>query len=81
MFVRLERVEIRRVRSQAVGGAMIMTLSKGPILELRWTKGRNHPGQSGASGAHKQDLVKGTLMLFAGCCCWSCFMISQVRNL
>ncbi|XWS75006.1 hypothetical protein CRYUN_Cryun01aG0047900 [Craigia yunnanensis] len=82
---KLERVEIRRVRSQAkvvgtmvtVGGAMIMTLIKGPILELPWTKGRNHLGQSSANGAHNQDLVKGTLMLIAGCCCWSCFVISQ----
>ncbi|XP_022765218.1 WAT1-related protein At5g13670 isoform X2 [Durio zibethinus] len=82
---KLEKVEIRRVPSQAkvagtmvtVGGAMIMTLIKGPILELPWTKGRNHPGQSGASGAHEQDLLKGTLMLIAGCCCWSCFIISQ----
>ncbi|XWS66033.1 hypothetical protein CRYUN_Cryun05aG0165400 [Craigia yunnanensis] len=40
-------------------------------------KGRNHPGQSGASGAHKQHLVKGTPMLIAGYCCWSCFLISQ----
>ncbi|KAK6228023.1 hypothetical protein SCA6_000363 [Theobroma cacao] len=82
---KLERVEIRRVHSQAkvvgtmvtVGGAMVMTLIKGPVLELPWTKGRNHLDQSGASGGHEHDLMKGTLMLMAGCCCWSCFIISQ----
>ncbi|KAG8480357.1 hypothetical protein CXB51_024548 [Gossypium anomalum] len=89
-MVKLERVEIGKVRSQAkvagtavaVGGAMIMTLIKGPILELPWTKGRNHYlGQHGASGAHKQDMVMGALLLLAGCCCWACFVISQARIL
>ncbi|MBA0725727.1 hypothetical protein Golax_022289, partial [Gossypium laxum] len=89
-IVKLERVEIGKVRSQAkvagtavaVGGAMIMTLIKGPILELPWTKGRNHYlGQHGASGAHKQDMVMGALLLLAGCCCWACFVISQARIL
>ncbi|KAH1045657.1 hypothetical protein J1N35_036441 [Gossypium stocksii] len=89
-IVKLERVEIGKVRSQAkvagtavaVGGAMIMTLIKGPILELPWTKGRNHYlGQHGASGAHKQEMVMGALLLLAGCCCWACFVISQARIL
>ncbi|TYH51467.1 hypothetical protein ES332_D10G276900v1 [Gossypium tomentosum] len=89
-IVKLERVEIGKVRSQAkvagtgvaVGGAMIMTIIKGPILELPWTKGRNHYlGQHGASGAHKQDMVMGALLLLAGCCCWACFVISQARIL
>ncbi|PPR81025.1 hypothetical protein GOBAR_AA39691 [Gossypium barbadense] len=89
-IVKLERVETGKVRSQAkvagtavaVGGAMIMTLIKGPVLELPWTKGRNHYlGQHGASGAHKQDMVMGALLLLAGCCCWACFVISQARIL
>ncbi|XWS56549.1 hypothetical protein CRYUN_Cryun09bG0094900 [Craigia yunnanensis] len=29
-------------------------------------KGQNHPDQSGISGAYKQDLVKGALMLIEG---------------
>ncbi|GMI87094.1 Usually multiple acids move in and out Transporters 15 [Hibiscus trionum] len=87
---RLERVEIGRVRSQVkvagtvvtVGGAMLMTLIKGPILELPWTKGRNHhSGRSGTSRVHNKDLVIGALMLIAGCCCWTCFIISQARIL
>ncbi|KAE8669250.1 WAT1-related protein [Hibiscus syriacus] len=89
-IVRLERVKIGKVRSQAkvagtvvtVGGAMMMTLIKGPNLELPWTKGRNHHiGRSGTSEDHKQDLMIGALMLIAGCCCWACFIISQARIL
>ncbi|KAK8502111.1 hypothetical protein V6N13_038618 [Hibiscus sabdariffa] len=87
---RLERVEIGRVRSLmkvagtvvTVGGAMLMTLIKGPILDLPWTKGQNHhSGRSGTSRAHKQDLVIGALMLIAGCCCWATFIISQASIL
>ncbi|PWA81184.1 Drug/metabolite transporter [Artemisia annua] len=49
-ILRLEMVNLRSIRSQAkvtgtkttVGGAMLMTLVKGPMLELFWTKGRTN---------------------------------------
>ncbi|OMO96958.1 putative Auxin-induced protein 5NG4 [Corchorus olitorius] len=82
---KLEKVELRKVQSQAkvvgtlvtVGGAMMMTFIKGTTLHPPWTKGRNHRGQSMTGGAHQEDLLKGTLLLIAGCCCWSFFIISQ----
>ncbi|OMO58901.1 Drug/metabolite transporter [Corchorus capsularis] len=82
---KLEKVELRKVQSQAkvvgtlvtVGGAMMMTFIKGTTLHPPWTKGRNHRGQSRTGGAHQEDLLKGSLLLIAGCCCWSFFIISQ----
>ena len=82
---RLEMVNIRRLHSQAkilgnivaVGGAFLMTLIKGPSLNLLWTEGRNPHDQS-ASAAHKQDLIKGALIIIASCFFWSCFIILQV---
>lgn len=69
---RLEMVNVRRLHSQAkilraivaVGGAFLMTLIKGPSLNLLWTEGRNPHDQS-ASAAHKQDLIKGALIIIA----------------
>lgn len=83
-FFRLEKVNIKKVRSQAkvvgtlvtVGGAMLMTLYRGPIIEMVWSKGRNHGGPQSDVGAN-HDWVKGALMLTAGCFCWACFVILQ----
>ncbi|OMO96954.1 Drug/metabolite transporter [Corchorus olitorius] len=86
-LIELEKVEIRKVQSQAkvvgtlvtVGGAMVMTFLKGPFLEPPWTMGGILLGhQSKTSEAHQEeDFVKGTFLLIAGCCCWSFFIISQ----
>lgn len=82
-FCRLEKVNLRRLHSQAkvvgtlvtVGGAMLMTLVKGPVPDLPWTKGR-HYHQSSTS--QQQHPIKGALMITAGCVCWACFLNLQV---
>lgn len=57
-----------------------MTLIKGPIVELFWTKGRtNYQHASGV--INLQDSIKGSLMITAGCFSWACFMILQVKLL
>lgn len=81
----LEQVNIRRLHSQAkiagtiviVGGAMIMTLVKGPTIVLPWTKADTNVNSP--SVTHPQNPIKGALMLSAGCFCWACFYILQVR--
>ncbi|KAK7824193.1 wat1-related protein, partial [Quercus suber] len=54
-FLRLEKVNLKSIRSQAkvvgtlatVAGAMVITMVKGPVLELIWTKGKtNHDQQN-----------------------------------
>ncbi|XP_050250391.1 WAT1-related protein At2g39510-like isoform X2 [Quercus robur] len=83
----LEKVYIRRLHGQAkvlgttvtVGGAMLMTLVKGPMLNLPWTNGNAH--QESTSAANKQALVKGALMILVGCVCWSGFIILQAITL
>ncbi|XP_022134368.1 WAT1-related protein At2g39510-like [Momordica charantia] len=81
-IVRLEKVNIRRTESQAkilgtvvtVGGAMVMTLVRGPILNLPWTNHNHH--QASATTANQQDL-KGALMITSGCIFWSAFNVLQ----
>lgn len=80
-------VKIKSIRSQAkvigtiatVAGAMVMTVMKGPILELFWTKATGgHQVQSG--GVSLAHSVKGALMITVGCFSWASFMILQVAN-
>lgn len=63
-----------------VTGAMVMTLYKGPILEMVWSRGTNH-GAPKSSDVVKQDWVRGSLMITFGSFCWSCFIILQVSYL
>ncbi|KAK3028828.1 hypothetical protein RJ639_038655 [Escallonia herrerae] len=85
---RLEKVNIMRRHSQGkilgtvvtVGGAMIMTLVKGPTLGLPWVKNKSHY-HSTASRTYHQDHVKGSLMVTAGCFCWASFIILQAVTL
>ncbi|KAK4579078.1 hypothetical protein RGQ29_028949 [Quercus rubra] len=83
----LEKVNIRSWRGQAkvlgtivtVGGAMLMTLVKGPILNLPWTNGNDH--QESTSAANKHDVIKGALMMLAGSVSWSGFVILHAITL
>jgi drug/metabolite transporter (DMT)-like permease len=60
----------------ALGGAMLMTLVKGAMMNLPWTNGNGHHESTGA--ANKQDPIKGAVMILAGCVCWSAFVVLQV---
>ncbi|XP_051131582.1 WAT1-related protein At2g37460-like [Andrographis paniculata] len=85
---RLEKVKLTSIRSEAkligtlatVAGAMIMTLVRGPNLNLPWTK-------PGAIDVHPQGQVslehsiKGAVMIILGCFSWACFMILQAVTL
>ncbi|GMP69174.1 hypothetical protein CsSME_00028528 [Camellia sinensis var. sinensis] len=89
-ILRLEKVNLRSSHSQAkvvgtfvtVGGAMIMTLIKGALIGLPWTKMKSHgPITNTSTSANQQDLIKGSLMITAGCFCWAAFVILQAITL
>ncbi|GMY08605.1 WAT1-related protein At2g39510-like [Fagus crenata] len=83
----LEKVHIRRMNGQAkvlgtivtVLGAMLMTLVKGPMLNLLWTNENSH--QQSTSAANKQDVIKAAFMILAGTLCWSGFIMIQAITL
>ncbi|PON91447.1 Plant-drug/metabolite exporter [Trema orientale] len=85
---RLEKVNIGRFHSQAkvlgtivtVGGAMLMTMFNGPVLNLPWAKQDSYHHES-INAANNQNSVKGALMIIAGCVCWSSFIILQAITL
>ncbi|XP_075667973.1 WAT1-related protein At2g39510-like isoform X1 [Castanea sativa] len=82
-ILRLEKVNIRRRGSQAkvlgtivtIGGAMLMTLVKGPSWIWPWTY--KHGYQESTSAGNKQDVIKGALMMLAGFFCWSGYVNLQ----
>ncbi|KAK2633740.1 hypothetical protein Ddye_028532 [Dipteronia dyeriana] len=86
---RLETVNIRKIYSQAkilgtivtIGGAMLMTLMKGPILNLPWTKSEDFNQEACTSLPSVQNPTKGAIMIIVGCVCWAGFFILQANTL
>lgn len=60
-----------------VAGAMVMTLLRGPILNIFGTHGNIDQIQHN-SGANLQHAIKGSIMITIGCFSCACFMILQV---
>ncbi|XP_061339456.1 WAT1-related protein At2g37450-like isoform X2 [Gastrolobium bilobum] len=81
-ILRLEKIKIRSIRSQAklvgtlatVGGAMVMTLMKGPILF--GTQGGNNNNEQ-HNGTDTQHTIVGSVMIIIGSICWAWFVILQ----
>ncbi|CBI19039.3 hypothetical protein VitviT2T_027099 [Vitis vinifera] len=79
---RLEHIKIKERRSQAkiVGtvltfsGALLMTLYKGPIIDLIWSHKTSHNANHSSTDTH---WITGTLLILVGCCAWSAFYILQ----
>lgn len=62
-----------------VSGAMVMTLYKGPALQIiKGHAGSQH--DSGSTEPSEQNWVIGTVMLISSCCGWASFFILQVSN-
>ncbi|CAL0299614.1 unnamed protein product [Lupinus luteus] len=84
-ILRIEKIKIRSIRSQAkvvgtlvtVSGAMVMTLMKGASLGSLGTHVDNNHNQLHNSGTNIQHTIKGTIMIITGCFSWSCFVIIQ----
>lgn len=79
----LETVNVKKLHSLAkvigtvitVGGAMIMTLYKGPIVDI--IRGHSHSHNSSTTGSGEQHWIAGPLMLIGSCGGWASFFILQ----
>lgn len=85
---RMEKIDLKKVRCQAkiagtmvtVSGAMMMTLYKGPIVEMVWTK-HVHPHNSTASTSGQisdKDWFKGSILLIIATFAWASLFVLQV---
>lgn len=83
VICRLERVNIKKLHSQAkvigtivtVSGAMIMTFYKGPIVDFLRSRGGSHHGAM--TDSSDQHWLLGTLLLLLSACGWAGFFIVQ----
>ncbi|KFK32145.1 hypothetical protein AALP_AA6G204100 [Arabis alpina] len=83
-ILRMERVTIVEVRSQAkiagtlvaLAGALVMTLYKGPLIPLPWSNPDQLNGNTKSSQDHNH-WVAGTLLILLACVAWSCFYVLQ----
>ncbi|KAF9599353.1 hypothetical protein IFM89_036810, partial [Coptis chinensis] len=88
VLCRMEKVDIKKVRCQAkvvgtvvtVAGAMLMTLYKGPIMELVWSKHVNSHDTPN-SGTSDKDWVKGSILLIIATLAWAALFILQAITL
>ncbi|XP_044476059.1 WAT1-related protein At4g08290-like [Mangifera indica] len=84
VIFRLEQINIKEIHSQAkvlgtlvtLGGALLMTLYKGPVLNMPWSHTESHHESSSSESADKH-WVAGTLLILLGCVAWSCFYVLQ----
>ncbi|GMN57268.1 hypothetical protein TIFTF001_026376 [Ficus carica] len=85
---RLEKVSIGRVHSQVkvlgtivtVGGAMIMTVVDGPVLNFPWSSAKKGD-HTAANATNDGNSVKGAIMIAIGSVSSSCFLIIQAITL
>ena len=89
---RMESMNIKKLRSQAklmgtivcVGGAMLMTLYKGPIVHMPWSASHDRFPQtsssrtSAAAMTDNKEWIIGSILIVAATLAWSCLFIIQV---
>ncbi|KAK9129056.1 hypothetical protein Syun_017853 [Stephania yunnanensis] len=90
VICRMEKVNIKRVRCQAkvvgtavtVAGAMLMTLYKGPIVEMVWSKHvHTEKSYSNTAGSTNKDWLKGSIFLILATFSWAAFFVLQAITL
>ncbi|KAL0360229.1 UNVERIFIED_CONTAM: WAT1-related protein [Sesamum radiatum] len=89
VIFRLETINLKRISSIAkvVGtlitltGAMLMTLYKGPVVNILWYSHAGTHHKAAAAAATDQHLVTGTIMLISCIVGWSAFFILQNKTL
>ncbi|CAN4118676.1 unnamed protein product [Withania somnifera] len=84
LLCRMEKVDIKKIGCQAkmlgtiatMAGAILMTLYKGPVVNLLWS---NHINAT--RGAYDKDWLNGSILLIFATLAWASFFILQAITL
>jgi hypothetical protein len=87
----MEKINMKKLRCQAkvvgtmltVAGAMLMTLYKGPIVELFWTKDTLHSKNNTTNyttSSSKDTWLLGSTLLIISTLAWASLFVLQVRH-
>lgn len=88
LMIRMEKVDFKRIKCQAkiigttvtVAGAMLMTLYKGPLVEMVWSK-HVHPRKSyitDATGTTDKNWFLGSIFVIIATLAWASLFVLQV---
>jgi hypothetical protein len=87
----MEKLDLKKARCQAkivgtavtVAGAMLMTLYKGPLVQLVWSKyihPHNSLGTTSSGSTYDKDFFKGTMFLIIATLAWAGLFVLQVSD-
>ncbi|KAM7263407.1 hypothetical protein ACFE04_001090 [Oxalis oulophora] len=89
VLCRMEKVHIRKLRCQAkiagtlitVVGAMLMTLYKGPILEMVWSKHSHSNETTTSNESSDKEWLFGSFLLVIATLAWALLFVLQTKAL
>ncbi|XP_022966952.1 WAT1-related protein At5g07050-like [Cucurbita maxima] len=89
LIFRMEKLEMKKLRCQAkflgtlvtVVGAMLMTLYKGPLIQMAWSKHSHVSTSSNDQASANKDWFKGSIFLIIATLAWSSLFVLQNQAL
>ncbi|CAM8957979.1 unnamed protein product [Rhodiola kirilowii] len=89
VIFRMEIIDIKKIRCQAkiigtavtVAGAMLMTLYKGPIVEMLSSSNRQTEGTGAAAAPSDKDWFKGSMLVMIATLAWASLFVLQTEAL